>query len=151
MASAETLPIEDQTDDRPESLKPRRQLEDTEMDITPMIDITFLLLIFFIVATSFVNEIGLTSRHQDTTDPLRKLDEPLVLDLTARGQVLRQGRELGVGGVGGVVRTASTVKPQPVILRVEEGSKAGLAVLVMDAALEAGAKAVKMTAVKQTP
>ena len=111
----------------------------------------FILLIFFIVATSFVNEIGLTSRHQDTTDPLRKLDEPLVLDLTARGQVLRQGRELGVGGVGGVVRTASTVKPQPVILRVEEGSKAGLAVLVMDAALEAGAKAVKMTAVKQIP
>ena len=111
----------------------------------------FILLIFFIVATSFVNEIGLTSRHQDTTDPLRKLDEPLVLDLTARGQVLRQGRELGVGGVGGVVRTASTVKPQPVILRVEEGSKAGLAVLVMDAALGAGAKAVKMTAVKRMP
>ena len=52
MASAETLPVEiEDDDDRPESLKPRRQLEDTEMDITPMIDITFLLLIFFIVAS----------------------------------------------------------------------------------------------------
>jgi len=50
MATAETLPVEDQTD-RPETLKPRRQLEDTEMDITPMIDVTFLLLIFFIVAS----------------------------------------------------------------------------------------------------
>jgi biopolymer transport protein ExbD len=125
--------------------------ESVEINVSPLIDMVFILLIFFIVATSFVNEIGLTSRHQDTTDPLRKLDEPLILDLTARGQVLRQGRELGVGGVGGVVRTASTVEPQPVILRVEEGSKAGLAVRVMDAALEAGAKAVKMTAVKQTP
>ena len=125
--------------------------ESVEINVSPLIDMVFILLIFFIVATSFVNEIGLTSHHQDTTDPLRKLDEPLVLDLTARGQVLRQGRELGVGGVGGVVRTASTVKPQPVILRVEEGSKAGLAVLVMDAALGTGAKAVKMTAVKRIP
>ncbi|MDA1051307.1 MAG: biopolymer transporter ExbD [Planctomycetota bacterium] len=33
------------------TMKPRRALEDTEMDITPMIDITFLLLIFFIVAS----------------------------------------------------------------------------------------------------
>ena len=35
-----------------ELLKPRKQLEDTEMDITPMIDITFLLLIFFLVASN---------------------------------------------------------------------------------------------------
>jgi len=35
-----------------ELLKPRRRLEDTEMDITPMIDITFLLLIFFLVASN---------------------------------------------------------------------------------------------------
>ena len=34
-----------------ESIMPRRQLQDTEMDITPMIDITFLLLIFFLVAS----------------------------------------------------------------------------------------------------
>ena len=108
----------------------------------------FILLIFFIVATSFVNEVGLTSLHQDTSDPTRKLDEPLILDLTARGQVLRNGRELGVGGVGGVVRTASNRKPQPVVLRVEEGARAGLAVRVMDAALGAGAKAVKLAAVK---
>ena len=100
------------------------------------------------MATSFVNEIGLPSRHQDTSDPLRKLDEPLILEVTARGQVLREGRELGVGGVGGVVRTASTVTPKPVILRVEKGTKAGLAVRVMDAALGAGAKAVKMAAVE---
>lgn len=36
---------------RPQPIKPRKQLEDTEMDITPMIDITFLLLIFFLVAS----------------------------------------------------------------------------------------------------
>ncbi len=121
--------------------------EQVEINVSPLIDMVFILLIFFIVATSFVNEIGLTSRHQDTSDPLRKLGEPLVFDVTAGDQVLSKGRNLGVGGVGGVVRTASARKPQPVVLRVEEGARAGLAVSVMDAALSAGAKAVKMTAV----
>jgi len=105
----------------------------------------FILLIFFIVATSFVSEIGLTSRHQDTTDPLRNLDEPLIFDLTTGGQVLRNGRDLGVSGVSGEVLTASSSKPKPVVIRIEEGARAGLAVRVMDAALRAGAKAVKLT------
>ena len=41
----------DDLDERPPALAPREALEDTEMDITPMIDITFLLLIFFIVSS----------------------------------------------------------------------------------------------------
>ena len=53
MASV-TTPIpefEDIEEERPAPLAPREALEDTEMDITPMIDITFLLLIFFIVSS----------------------------------------------------------------------------------------------------
>lgn len=45
------LPEELAEQPRPKAMKPRPALEDTEMDITPMIDITFLLLIFFIVAS----------------------------------------------------------------------------------------------------
>ena len=116
-----------------------------EVNVSPLIDMVFILLIFFIVATSFVSEIGLTSRHQDTTDPLRNLDEPLIFDLTTGGQVLRNGRDLGVSGVSGEVLTASSSKPKPVVIRIEEGARAGLAVRVMDAALRAGAKAVKLT------
>ncbi len=47
----DTLPDESLEQSHPGCMKPRRALEDTEMDITPMIDITFLLLIFFIVAS----------------------------------------------------------------------------------------------------
>ena len=47
----DALPDEFAEPPRPEAMKARRELEDTEMDITPMIDITFLLLIFFIVAS----------------------------------------------------------------------------------------------------
>ncbi|MAD81060.1 MAG: biopolymer transporter ExbD [Planctomycetaceae bacterium] len=51
MASVTTIPEFEDVDERPEPLAPREALEDTEMDITPMIDITFLLLIFFIVSS----------------------------------------------------------------------------------------------------
>ena len=124
------------------------QAENVEINVSPLIDMVFILLIFFLVATSFVNEIGLTSRHQDTADPKRKLDEPLVFEVTARGQVLGDGRELGISGVGSRVRTASARKPMPVILKIEKGARADLAVRVMDAALGAGAKAVKLSAVE---
>lgn len=52
MAIAPELPPDDMPiDDSPLSLKSKRRLDDTEMDITPMIDIVFLLLIFFLVAS----------------------------------------------------------------------------------------------------
>lgn len=51
MSVGEAYPVDELEEERPESIKPRKALEDTEMDITPMIDITFLLLIFFIVAS----------------------------------------------------------------------------------------------------
>ena len=51
MASVTTIPEFEDLDERPEPMRPRDSLEDTEMDITPMIDITFLLLIFFIVSS----------------------------------------------------------------------------------------------------
>jgi len=51
MASVATIPEFEDVDERPKPLEPRTKLEDTEMDITPMIDITFLLLIFFIVSS----------------------------------------------------------------------------------------------------
>ena len=40
--------------------------ENTEINVSPLIDLVFILLIFFIVATSFVNEVGITPKHKDT-------------------------------------------------------------------------------------
>jgi biopolymer transport protein ExbD len=53
-------------EDRPEPIKVRKQLEDTEMDITPMIDITFLLLIFFLVASKMDESTAVTLPITDT-------------------------------------------------------------------------------------
>ena len=41
--------------------------EEVEINVSPLIDMVFILLIFFIVATSFVNEIGISPKHKDST------------------------------------------------------------------------------------
>ncbi|MFP6887381.1 MAG: biopolymer transporter ExbD [Opitutales bacterium] len=118
-----------------------------EINVSPLIDMVFILLIFFIVATSFVNEIGLTPKHRDTAEPTHKLDPPVAFDLTGEGRILNKGAEVALAGVAPVVRAASARKPKPVILRVNRGAKAGLATRVMDQAMLGGAKTVKLSAV----
>ena len=57
--------------------------ERTEINVSPLIDMVFILLIFFIVATSFVNEVGITPKHKDTASSSNNLEEPLAFDLPA--------------------------------------------------------------------
>ena len=124
--------------------------DSVEINVSPLIDMVFILLIFFIVATSFVNEIGLTPKHRDTADPTRKLEPPITFQLTAEGRILNGDAEIGLAGVIPVVRAASAKKAKPVILLVEQGAKAGLATRVMDQAMLAGAKTVKLSAITST-
>ncbi len=119
--------------------------DQVEINVSPLIDMVFILLIFFIVATSFVNEIGLTPKYRDTTDPQAKTEPPVAFELTSEGRIMNKGSEIALAGVAPIVRAASTVVSKPVILRVSPGSKAGLATKVMDQALLGGAKTVKFS------
>ena len=119
--------------------------DQVEINVSPLIDMVFILLIFFIVATSFVNEIGLTPKYRDTTDPQAKTEPPVAFELTSEGRIINKGSEIALAGVAPIVRAASTVVSKPVILMVSPGSKAGLATKVMDQALLGGAKTVKFS------
>ena len=115
------------------------------IDISPLIDMVFILLIFFIVATSFVNESGITPKHKDTASSSSNLEEPLSFDLPATGQLLQDGRVIGLEQVAPLVRSNFSDKPPSVLVRVSPGSRAGLAAEVMDQALLGGAQAVKLS------
>ena len=66
--------------------------EEVEINVSPLIDMVFILLIFFIVATSFVNEIGISPKHKDSTktisDSLPSF-EPLVPVGSRNGSTLQ--------------------------------------------------------------
>ena len=124
------------------------QKEETEINVSPLIDMVFILLIFFIVATSFVNEVGISSTYKDSNSQTDS-KKPLSFNLPGAGQVLLDGTPIGLEGVAPKVRNSSIDEPPSVIIQVSGGAKAGLATQVMDQALLAGAKAVKLTAVSQ--
>ena len=121
--------------------------EQTEINVSPLIDMVFILLIFFIVATSFVNEIGISSSFKDTASPDSSNIEPLTFDLTSTGQILRNGKPVGIEEIAPIVIRTKGEASDKVLLRVSPGSRAGLATQVMDQALLGGASTVKLAAV----
>lgn len=119
--------------------------ENTEINVSPLIDLVFILLIFFIVATSFVNEVGITPKHKDTASSSSNLEEPLSFDLPASGQLMQDGMVIGLEQVAPLVRSHSGEKKPSVLVRVSPGARAGLATQVMDQAMLGGAQAVKLS------
>ena len=121
------------------------QAEQTEINVSPLIDMVFILLIFFIVATSFVNEVGISSSYKDSNSKSDTPKPPLFFNLPGSGQVITNGSSIGLEGVAPKVRNFSMNEAPSVIIQVSKGAKAGLATQVMDQALLAGAKAVKLS------
>ena len=119
--------------------------EHTEINVSPLIDMVFILLIFFIVATSFVNEIGISSTYKDSASPNSSILEPLTFDLTSSGQILQNGKPVGLEEIAPIVLRTNRESSEKVTVRVEPGSLAGLATKVMDQAMRGGASAVKLT------
>jgi biopolymer transport protein ExbD len=119
--------------------------DQAEINVSPLIDMVFILLIFFIVATSFVNEVGITSKYKDSASPTDQKRTPLTFELSPSGQILQNGAAIGLEEVAPLVRNAHGESKASIIVRVSPGSKAGLATEVMDQAMRGGAKAIKMS------
>ena len=126
-----------------------QKTEQAEINVSPLIDMVFILLIFFIVSTSFVNEIGISSTYKDSNSLSSSNKPPLSFYLPGSGKVLNEGNSVGLEGVAPKVRNISANQPPSVIIAVGKGAKAGLATQVMDQALLAGAKAVKLTTISE--
>ena len=125
------------------------QAERTEINVSPLIDMVFILLIFFIVATSFIDEIGISSNYKDSNSMVKNENKPLFFTLPGSGEVLLDGYSIGLEGVASKVRNSSGLVTPSIVIQVSEGAKAGLATQVMDQALLAGAKAVKLAAISK--
>jgi len=116
----------------------------------------FILLIFFIVTTVFVEEKGLSTQTPDPS-PLNPEDQndedKLTLLIKKTGQVIAQyaGEEtdIGLGGVRGRVQQEMSREPYPLLINVEPESMLDLYVQVHDSAILAGADSITMKVVEE--
>lgn len=115
-----------------------------QINISPLIDIVFILLIFFIVTTVFVEETGVDVNKPQAASS-RDLDKnSILIAITESGQVIFGGREVGVTGVGAIVRRLNQRDAMPVIIQADSEVPTRLLVRVIDEAKLAGAPAVSI-------
>lgn len=126
--------------------KHKRGQEEAEIDMTPMLDVVFIMLIFFIVTTSFVKEIGIdVNRPTDAPPQTKEENEVVLLEITDTGQIKMEGRIIDVGAVQANVERARAEKPDAtVVVAAHKASDAGIMVRVIDQARMAGAKNVSI-------
>ncbi|MGJ3242803.1 MAG: ExbD/TolR family protein [Opitutales bacterium] len=122
----------------------RKAEKSEEINMSPLIDMVFILLIFFIVTTVFIDERGFESAQPDDASETDSEEEPIILHVTKSRKVLLNGQEIGFAGVQREVRNRIQGEPEPVILQVDQGTVSADALRVYDEALLAGALAVTM-------
>lgn len=116
-----------------------------DINISPLIDMVFILLIFFIVTTVFVEESGVEVSKPQAASALQLEKNSILIAVTSQGQVFYGGREVGVSGVRAIVRRLTTENPRmPVIIQADEAVPTSLTVRVLDEAKLAGAQSVNI-------
>ncbi len=115
-----------------------------EINISPLIDMVFLLLIFFMVTTAFVEETGVDVQKPRAASAQKLEQQSIMIAVTADNKVVYGGEEIGVGGVQGTVSRLLEEKKRPVILMTDSSCRAGQVVDVIDECKLAGAKNVSI-------
>jgi len=118
---------------------------ETGIDLSPMIDCIFILLIFFIVTTVFVEEPGV-----EILKPGVRLDAELernsiIVAVTAENKVVYGGKELSVAGVGARVRQLLNRDDLPVIIQADARADHGVFSDVWSEVKNAGAKKISLS------
>lgn len=111
------------------------------LDLTPLVDVIFLLLIFFMVSTTFQENQGIELDLPDATSATESDDDQLRVRLDDEGGVYFQERKLGVDSLEDAARAAlERVERQFVVVEADARAEHGAVVAVMDALRRAGAK-----------
>jgi len=119
--------------------------EVTDINISPLIDMVFILLIFFIVTTVFVEEKGMAVDKPSPVSSNNLDKDSISFTLTGSGQVMQDDKDIGLGGVRAVVRQGMAREQLPVIINVETGALAGLVVRVIDESKLGGAQNISLS------
>ena len=129
----------------------KRESNDAEVDLTPMLDITFIMLIFFIVTATFTKEIGLdVTRPQNEEDNQQQSNAvAILLQITDSNDIYifepEGQRRIDLRAVTANVQRKFAESPESsVIVQPSPRTETGIMIQVMDAAKQAGVPSVSL-------
>jgi biopolymer transport protein ExbD len=126
--------------------------DDTEINITPMLDIVFIMLIFFIVTTSFVREQGLEVSRPSNAPPkeIKQNRGPIVVRIDSASLISIKGRLLEPRAVQANLERERAEKPDsPLIIAAHPEASTESLVTILDAAKAVGIASVSVATSSQ--
>jgi biopolymer transport protein ExbD len=125
----------------------REQHEEAELDLTPMLDVVFIMLIFFIVTTSFVKEAGIEVNPPAASTAEQQDNANIFIAITEQGEVWLDRRQVDVRTVRSIVSRLHASNPEgAVVVQADKNARTETLLQVMDQVRLAGVKNVAIAA-----
>lgn len=121
--------------------------EEAEVDLTPMLDIVFIMLIFFIVTATFVKELGITVSKPSDAPPEKPKGPPKTISMAVTEDcwVRLQGRRIDPGQVSPNVQRLLAERPgAPAVITIEGEATTDCAAEVMDQVIIGGVGSISL-------
>ena len=113
--------------------------EDNEINLTPMLDVVFIMLIFFIVTASFIKEAGIQVERPDAPTADKQEDAAILIAISANDEIWIDRKEMDPRAVRGMIERLHAENPKgSIVIQADEESTNEMLVIVMEAAKQAG-------------
>ncbi|RXJ81370.1 biopolymer transporter ExbD [Arcobacter sp. F2176] len=107
--------------------------EETEINLTPMLDVVFIMLIFFIVTTSFVKETGIEVNRPSAKSSEQKGKANILIAIKNNNEIWIDKRMVDIRSVRANIERLKALNSQnSVVIQSDVDSKTGILVKVMD-------------------
>lgn len=121
--------------------------EKEDIDLTPMLDVVFIMLIFFIVTASFVKEAGIDVNRPEAATAVKKERANILIAISDKGEIWINKRRVDIRAVQANVERLKAENPQgSVVIQADQKSTTDTLIKVMDASRAAGVFDVSIAA-----
>ncbi|MCK5099125.1 MAG: biopolymer transporter ExbD [Desulfobacteraceae bacterium] len=125
----------------------RANKQNLELNMAPLIDMVFILLIFFLVTTSFVKETGVDISRPVASTAVSKTKTTILIGVTRDNTIHLDRREIDIRAIRANVERALAENPEgSVVIVADKESLTGIVIRVMDSCKLAGAENVSIAA-----
>lgn len=114
------------------------------IDLSPLIDVVFILLIFFIVTTVFIKETGVEVDKPQAVSSQQLTSELILIAITKDDEVVYDSSNIGIAGVRNTVASLLRIQDRPVVIQADKRVSTDILVRVIDQAKLGGANSVNL-------
>lgn len=130
------------------SLQQRLEEQQQNIDLSPLLDVVFILLIFFIVTTVFVKETGVEVDKPQALSTKKLERNVIMLAITNNGDVMYDGSVIGIAGVRNTIQGLVGERKRPVVIQADKLVTTELLVKVIDESKLGGATNVNLATLR---